>query len=612
MAKTQSKRIERDEIDHYNVDEFSESRSDLTAFVILLRYAKGHYVYLFGSILLIMAASAFLMLSAKTLGSLTESLMAKEPMSALAGKAVAILVFETLNVLLTYGGRRGLAAVTNRIAYQIRLDLFRKISVLPISYFDRQPLGRTITRLTNDVDGIEKFFSGPLARVLSSVITIVSVLTAMLVTNIQLGAVVVAASIPAILVTILSRAPVRYWLREHKIRSSAINAKLAEFINGFPIIKIFALEQWTSETFDNMARRQRDAGMALLTWNSVIRPTAAFFCSFPILAILWWGGQEVLAGTLSVGLIVAFVRYAERFYWPVMAISQEIHVIQEAIASSERIRQMLLEKEEHEVLGMEGAARHKIAGNVEFNNVSMSYVENRPVLRGVSFKIRKGMNVGLVGETGSGKTSTISLLPMLYPLLGGDISIDGVTLKEWNRDHLRRQIGMVSQDIVIFRGTLRENLTIAATESHNLDDARLKEFCEKTGLAQILHRFPQGFDTPLIDGGENLSVGERQLIAFTRMLVRDPAIFILDEATANIDEECERLVQRAIDELLKDRTCFVIAHRLNTILRCDKILVFDKGKIIEEGTHPELMARQGRYSSLAKTQLDAQAIQVSP
>lgn len=606
MAKTQTKRIERDELNNYHSDEFSESRSDLSAFVVLLRYAKGHYSYLFGSIFLIMVSSAFLMLSAKTLGSLTEDLMAKAAVSVIATKAALILFFETVNVALTYGGRRGLASVTNRIAYQIRLDLFRKISVLPMSYFDRQPLGRTLTRLTNDVAGVEQFFSGPLSRVLSSAITIISVLTAMLLTNLHLGAVVVAASLPAIIITILSRKPVRYWLREHKIRSSAINAKLAEFINGFPIIKIFALEKWTTETFDTMARQQRDAGMALLTWNSVIRPTAAFFCSFPIIVILWWGGNGVLAGTLSVGLIVAFVRYAERFYWPVMAISQEVHVIQEAIASSERIRQMLLEQEEHEVLGVEGARRQEIVGQVEFKDVSMSYIADRPILKGVSFKIHKGMNVGLVGETGSGKTSTISLLPMLYPLMDGNILVDDVPLKEWSREHLRRQIGMVSQDIIIFRGTLRENLTIAAENSSALDDKQLLVYCEKTGLAQILHRFPQGFDTPLIDGGENLSVGERQLIAFTRMLVRNPAIFILDEATANIDEECERLVQKAIDELLKDRTCFVIAHRLNTILRCDKILVFDKGKIVEEGTHPELMAREGRYSSLAKMQLDAE------
>lgn len=592
-----------DELTHYAADEVFVESSDLSAVATLLRYGKGFYARLAGSIVLILSSSAFLMFSARALGGLVEELTGSADAKHIAWLAMTILCFEATHIALTYFGRVSLALLTNRIAYRLRLDMFRKVTLLPISYFDRQPLGRTITRLTNDIEGIERFFTGPLARVLASFITIGSVLAAMLVTNLRLGIVVVVSSLPALIFTFLMRGPVQEWLRAYKIRSSGLNSRLAELINGFPIIRIFGLESWAGESFSGLARQQRDAGISLLNWNSFIRPTAAFFCSLPMAVILWWGGRGVLDGALSLGLVVAFVRYAERFYWPVMAISQEINVIQEAIASSERVRQMLEEPEEEVVLGKDGDFEAPIEGHVSFQSVWMGYDATRPVLKGVSFDVVKGMTVGLVGETGSGKTSTVNLIPYLYAFSKGDITIDGMSIRNWKRGALRSQIGMVSQDIVMFRGTLRENLLIAAPSPEAITDEKLMAYCRKTGLDHVMSRFPKGMDTMILDGGDNLSVGERQLVAFTRMLVRDPAIFILDEATANIDEECERLVQRAIEEVMKDRTCFVIAHRLNTILQCEQILVFDRGQIIESGNHEELMASQGRYYALAQTQL---------
>ena len=584
-------------------DEVLRNDGDLAAVFSLFQYGRGTYHLLAFSILLIVAASAMLMCSARILGALVEALLGDTPLTRIMIMIGAILTLETLQVMLTYCGRVSLSFVTNKIAFRIRLTLFAKITTLPIAYFDRQPLGRTITRLTNDVEGIEAFFGSTLSRVFAAAITLLSIIVAMFATNPLVGSVVTLAALPAMLLTLVARGPIRRWNRLYKVRSARLNAKLAEYINGILVIKVFGLENWSYRKYVETSRELFDAGIGLVTVNSLVRPTINLLCFLPIMVILWWGGLKVLDGTLALGVLVAFVRYAERFLRPVMALSNEIHVMQEAITSSERVQKMLDEPEERDALGPSGDYTEKIAGNVSFNDIWMEYNVGRPILKGISFDARKGMKIGLVGETGSGKTTTLNLLPQLYPTMRGAITIDGRPLATWDRQVVRGQIGLVSQDIVIFRGSLRENLLWSKDAPEiPMDDAVLMDYCSKTGLDVVMHRMNSGLDTLIIDGGENLSVGERQLIAFTRMLVRDPALLILDEATANIDEKYEGLIQKAIREVLRERTCFVIAHRLGTILQCDEILVFDDGRIVERGTHDELMAMQGYYSRLAAKQ----------
>ena len=588
----------------YQLDEVQKSNSDLSAVFSLFKYGKGTYRLLAVSILLIILSSTMLMFSAKILGSLVDALIKETPVAKIAIMVACILTLETLQVVLTYYGRISLSWVTNKIALNIRLTLFAKITKLPISYFDRQPLGRTITRLTTDVEGIEAFFGSTLSRVFAAAITIVSIIIAMFVTNKMVGLIVAVSALPAIILTFVARGPIRHWNRLYKTRSARLNAMLAEYISGILVIKVFGLEDWSYRKYVKSSEELFEAGIGIVTVNSLVRPTINLLCFLPIIIILGYGSTLVLDGTLALGVLVSFVRYAERFLRPIMALSNEIHVMQEAITSSERVRKMLDEPEEHELLGPTGERSSKIHGNITFNNIWMEYNIGRPVLKGISFDVRKGMKIGLVGETGSGKTTTLNLLPQLYPKTRGEITIDGHLLENWDRRVVRGQIGLVSQDIVIFRGTLRENLLWREAEDGiPVDDEALMGFCGKTGLDLVMKRMSNGLDTLIIDGGENLSVGERQLVAFTRMLVRDPALLILDEATANIDEKYEGLIQQAIREVLRERTCFVIAHRLGTILLCDEILVFDHGEIVERGTHDELMALQGYYSRLAAKQL---------
>lgn len=587
------------------VQDSVHEQGDISAVISLFRYGKGTYVKLFIAIFLVILSSGILMLSAKYMGQLAEVLVAGSETCTMLRYVAMIMGLEILNIFIYYKGRVGISYVTNQVALQVRTALFGKLSRLPITYFDQQPLGRTITRLTSDVEGIETFFSNTMPRVMTALITIVAVFVAMIITDWKIGSFIVLSSLPAMIFTIISRKPVRHWLRIYKQRSAAINAKLAEYINGLGVIKIFGLENWTKKQFENSSQDLLNAGIRMLNWNSFIRPFAAFLCSIPIVVILWWGGHLTLSNQITIGLLVAFIRYAERYFRPIMQISFEIHLIQDAIASSERVRKMLDEPEEEQVLGRNGSYKGELQGKVTFKDLWMEYQTGRPVLKGLNFEIPPGTSVGLVGKTGSGKTTTVHLLPLLYKRSQGQLLIDDVPIEAWDRHALRQQIGIVSQDVLVFHGSLRDNLLAACDPAKSYDDAKILEAAARTGLIKVVEQLPKGLDSILLDGGSNLSMGERQLVSFTRMLLRDPRLLILDEATANIDEECETLIQQAIVELLKDRTCFIIAHRLNTIRHCDRILVFENGQVIEQGQHDELINKGAHYAALVSRQLRA-------
>lgn len=570
----------------------------------LVQYGRGAYGPLAMAVGWIALSGCAVMGSARLLGAFIEGVKGSPSSVELMQIGVAVLALEILSVICQYLGRVGLAVATNRIVLMLRQDLFRKLTQLPMTYFDAQPLGRTITRLTSDVEGIEEFFGGTLARLLTAVLNIGIVFVAMVFTDLRFGLIVVASSLPAIGFTVVMRGPVRDWLRISKRRAAHTNAMLAEFLHGLGIIKVFGLEKWSMQRFDKAANDLYRAGLGLLNWNSFVRPIAMLLCTFPLLIILWVGGKEVLAGGMSIGLVVAFVRFSERFSQPIRVVSQEVQVIQEALTSSERVRHLLLETEENTAMGADGTKQLVMSGKVEFKNVHMEYGPGKPeILKGISFCAQAGEKVALVGATGSGKTTTLSLLPRLYEFSTGEILVDEVNIRELTRKGLRLQLGMVTQDVVIFRGSLRDNLRGACENWEAIDDKTILAACGQSGLLDLVGKSKDGLDIFIYEGGENLSMGERQLVAFTRMLIRNPAILILDEATANVDEHCEQLIQRATYEALKNRTCFVIAHRLSTILQCDRILVFRHGLIIEQGTHTELMASASHYRELVRQQL---------
>lgn len=583
-------------------DHVLETTSDLSGLWAILKLGEKQHLKLLGAVLLIVCSSIVVMMSARILGFLVESVHSGQ--YQVLSLVTWFLVLETSSIVMQYFGRLSLAHSTIEVTYSLRCRLFDKLRTLPMSYFDTQPLGRTITRLTTDVEGVESFFSGTLSRLVVSTIHIVTVLIAMLVTQPSFGVIVVGCSIPALVFSIASRKPVRFWMRTYRRRSAHLNSILAEFLNGMPVIKAFGLEKWTQNRFTNGSQSLLTSAINMMNWNSLIRPMTVLLCGLPLVVILWWGGHLVTVGALEIGLLVTYIRYSERFMGPIRTISQEIQHIQEALVSSERVRQMLSEEVENDVMGDDGQLALPIEGQIKFEDVCMEYIKGKPILNGVSFEIAAGETVAFVGATGSGKTTTVNLIPKLYPISSGEITLDGYDLRDWSRKGIRKNLGYVGQDVVIFRGTIRENLLAAVDDSIELSDQKILAACERTGLSSIIERFKDGLDYNILEAGKNLSMGERQLIAFTRMLLKDPAILILDEATANIDEHCEKLIQKAVSELMEHRTCIVIAHRLSTILHADQILVFKDGRVVEKGCHEDLVAHNGIYAELIRRQID--------
>lgn len=581
---------------------------DYKSFAYLFAFSKPYRFKLFSALLLLVFASLTGVLSARVLGELVEKgirlMLAKnaaERSTLVAFRLGGIIIFlELVSVMTAYFGRLGLGESSIATIRDIRTKLFYHLQELPMNFFDKQPLGRTVTRLTYDVEGIEDFFSGTLARLLSAGISLGTVIIAMLLTKPGLGVLLFVAVSPAVILTYAIRNTVRAHNREMAHKNSTINARLWEFLNAIPVIRGFGAEKWSQNTYDAVVDDHLGASIRLNVLNAWSRPIILIMCQFPLFLLFWVGGHQVLAGTLELGLFVTFIRYCERFSRPISSLAQEIHLIQTAWVSAERVTNFLNRPTEDSVLGADGTyTTGVLKGDIEFKNVDMKYdvTSEKQVLANLNFHVKSGERIGLAGKTGSGKTSTLGLIARLYEFQGGEILIDGKPIRSFNRLHLRSHIGYVSQDVVIFKGTLRENLSMGL----KVPDQQLTESCDATGLSEVLRSRQIALDSEILDQGMNLSFGERQLIALTRVLVKNPTLLILDEATANIDPKTEESVVQAVDKVMKGRTTFVIAHRLATLRNCDRILVFRDGKLVEEGTHLELEQSGGYYGQLIKS-----------
>lgn len=581
-----------------SADNTNKALSQKKSYLFLWQFTKTKRSLIYLSFLAMFVGSLVGVLSAKLLGSMVQDGLLTHSWSAVKKLGTGILLLEIASLALLYYGRSWLALGALESVYQIRKTLFDHLQNLPIRYFDRQPLGRTVTRLTYDVEALEDFFQGTFSRILQAVFILTSVFTAMIMTKPLFGFAIVASAIPAALATIYYRDPILFWNRELSKRGSAINAKLNEFINALPVIRSFGLESWSLKKFEEKIGDQLHAGLYTNYINAVSRPVTLFLSTFPILLIIWWGGTMVEKGMMAIGVFITYIRYSERFSRPIYMLAQEIHQVQAAMASAERVTTFLNEETESQIFkSVENPITLKsIKGDITFENVSMSYDGTKNVLQDVNFHIPAGSIIGLAGETGSGKTSTVSLLSRLYPYQKGFIKVDGIPVEDMDRHWLRSQIGFVSQDVIIFKGTIRENLQMGS----NVDDQNLIDAAQTTGLWKRLKDTGRGLDNQIYANGTNLSAGEIQLISLTRILISNPAILIMDEATANIDPELEEVIHQAVHRVFASRTCLLIAHRLSTLKNCTSILVFKHGHLLEEGSHEELISRDGYYSSLVK------------
>lgn len=578
-------------------DDQDESRlgekalGDFKSFKVLLGYALPYKWTILGALTLIFCSSLSAIYSSKLMGDLLEKgLMARDQRLSLL-YAGSILFLEIASIALIWSGRRILSVAASKVIFSVRRHLFAKLQDLPLQYYDRQPQGRIVTRITHDVEGIEEFFTSGLGNLISATMMTFLAIAAMIVSDLKLGTVMCLSIIPSLILMVKTKDFLRHSNRRVSKFSSAINSRLSEYLNGIDVIRAYGLEKWSMKKFDHSVDDYLFAqlkGNLLFAWSM---PMVSFCATIPLIGLVWYGGHGVIEGVFSVGLFVSFVRYYERFFNPMMILSREIHVVQQAFTSTERVMSFLNEEDEEKVLTNNGHMKtQRLIGDIKFEQVYMQYGAGSWVLKDLSFHIKPGEKIGLVGKTGCGKSSTVALLSRLYEFQLGDVKIDDIPIRNYDRHDLRDKIGFVAQDAIIFKGSLRENLSC----NEGVTDQELIDAARTTGLVRALSKEGFNLEMDVLEGGTNLSVGQRQLVSLTRVLLKNPSILILDEATANIDPFYEEIIHEAVMKMMDGRTCLMIAHRLETLKQCDRILVFNQGELVEQGSLPELIA-QGNY-----------------
>ena len=480
----------------------------------------------------------------------------------------------------------------------LRMALFKHVERLPMSFFDRTPTGRLVSRMTTDIDAINEMFSAGSLTMFMDVLTMLGIVAIMFAFNARL-AIWAMCAVPLLLLILNffgSRARVVY--REIRERLAALNSYLAEALAGMAVVQLFTREKRSREEFDALNIKSRDAQMVANVYEAGVFSAVESLSSATIGIILWAGGSEVIRRVITLGTLVAFIDYAQKFFLPLRDISSKYTTLQSALAAMERI-EALMETPASIASPPTPRRPSPVRGEIVFDHVGFAYRAGEPVLRDLSFTVEPGRKIAIVGATGSGKSTIIKLLARFYDVSAGRILVDGVDVREWDLTALRRAIGLVQQDVFLFAGDVFDNVRLARTD---LGEAEVRQALRRAQALNFVERLPDGLHEEIRERGANLSSGQRQLLSFARALAYDPRVLVMDEATSSVDSETESLVQRALDELLKDRTALVIAHRLSTIERADRILVLSQGALRESGTHAELLARRGLYHRLFELQ----------
>jgi ATP-binding cassette subfamily B protein len=492
--------------------------------------------------------------------------------------------------------------IGQRAMHDLRVEVFSHLQNQDLSYFDRNAIGRLMTRTINDVETLNELFSTGVVGLLGDVAIVFGIAATMLWLDWKLALVCLAAFPIIIYLSRFYRRRAREVYRESRLILGRLNAGLQENIAGVATIQAFAQEAKMYRRFQEVNLSYRDVLLRSIRYNAVFFPMIEIFSALSIGLLLWYGGYQMLSGAVEAGVIVAFIQYVQRMYQPIRDLAEKYNIMQAAMASAERIFALL----DHSGT-VKNPARpikpERFSGEVEFRDVWFSYRAGEPVLKNISFRVRSGEKVALVGATGAGKTSIISLLCRFYDVQQGAILVDGIDVRDWNKQELRRHIGLVLQDVFLFSGDFATNITLG---DPHIPEGRMFEAARRAQLAPLIGTLPEGYRQEVQERGSTLSQGQRQLLSFARALAFDPKILILDEATSSVDTRTEALIQEALDELLKDRTALIIAHRLSTVKNADRILVVHKGEIWEEGRHDELLTRGGLYARLYELQYQSQ------
>lgn len=478
----------------------------------------------------------------------------------------------------------------------IRIELYHKILYLRLKFFDDTPIGRLVTRTVSDIETLNDVFSEGLASIAGDILQLVLMTTVMFYTDWRL-ALITLSTVPFMVVsTYFFKEYIKKSFNEVRAAVANLNSFTQEHITGMNIVQIFNAEKLEHEKFVKINQEHRDANIRSIWAYSIYFPVADVILAAGTGLIVWYGAKQILSLDMTLGTLTAFIMFLNLFFRPIRFLADRFNTLQMGIVSTERIL-TLLDSDEYAV--NDGTLKTSLKGEVSFENVWFAYNDEEYVLKNISFDVKQGETIALVGATGAGKSSTINLLSRFYEINKGKILIDGIDLQQYELNSLRKQIGVVLQDVFLFSDTIEKNISLG---DPNISREKIIEAAKLVGANDFIERLPDGYDYNVMERGATLSVGQRQLISFVRALVHDPKVIVLDEATSSVDTETEEMIQNAIAKLMKGRTAIVIAHRLSTIQNAHKILVLDKGEIKEGGTHEELLEKDGWYADLHKMQ----------
>ncbi len=505
-------------------------------------------------------------------------------------------------MLVGFGAGYGQSYLTmwlgQHVLYDIRMQIFRHLQRLHPGFFDKNPVGRLVTRVTNDVNTLNEMFSAGVVAIIGDIFMLTLIIGAMLQTNWQLALWTFLVLPLLIVATFYFRIKVRRVYRQVRLKLARINAFLQEHISGIKVVRLFTQEERTAERFDDINRDLRDAHFRSIYYYALFFPTVQIISTLSLAVLCYKGGFEIHAGQLTWGELAAFISLLQMFYRPLQDLSEKYNILQASMASSERIFNLL--DTPPAIVETPRVRRHNnFTGRIEFDHVWFAYNDDDWVLRDVTFTVEPGQKVAIVGATGAGKSSLISLLYRFYDYQRGAVRLNGVPITELSISELRSHLGLVLQDVFLFSGTLAGNVRL---RDETITDEQVRQALHRVGFDRFLGDDGLRLDTEIKERGATLSTGQKQLLSFARALAFDPDILILDEATSSVDTDTELLIQRGLEELLKDRTAIIIAHRLSTIEKADKILVLHHGELREQGTHEELLRQGGLYYTLYRMQ----------
>lgn len=565
----------------------------------LIAYMKPYAHWVIFALLLVLGLTAFDLYRPMLVGDAIDAFGANGDYDVIIATAIKYAVVLALSFAFNIAQTWILQKTGQNIILQMRKDLYRHIQSLGSRYFDITPVGKLVTRVTNDVEALNEMYSGILVQLFRNIVKIVGLAGVMLVLDVRLAAISFVLMPLVIGLTVLCQKIARNIYRLYRTRLTDINTFLSEHLSGMKIIQIFGRQERKFEEFHDKNTKLYKAFYREMLMYAVFRPLIYILSILSLMIVLWFGSRNVFDEIISVGTLYIFSNYIRSFFDPIQELAEQFSTLQSSIASAEKIFTVM--DEDEFIPEIENPKQpDKITGKIEFDHVWFAYDGENYVLKDVSFVINPGEKVAFVGATGAGKSSILNLIGRYYDIQKGHIYIDGIDIRQLSKKQLRSAIGQMQQDVFIFEGDVAYNIRL---NDDDITDAQVKAAAEYVNASHFIEKLPQGYHEPVTERGATFSAGERQLLSFARTLAHNPSILVMDEATANIDTETEILIQEALEKLMDGRTTIMVAHRLSTIQHADCIMVMHKGRICERGTHRELLEQDGIYRKLYELQI---------